>query len=105
MAATTARKHATEHRLRSTLRLCRDKVQAAPERPRFRNASPSKALTRARYAVRINNARMAELREELERREAKAVGLQAELKRATAELLAVDPDGFLRLHDVSGGVR
>lgn len=102
---------ATVGRPRSTTKPCRDssprptctsgQVRTAPTS----GQSLTKRLTHARWGLRRQTARLAELREEVDRRERAAAGYRRDVDRLRAELEATDPSALSRLHDVSGGAR
>lgn len=69
------------------------------------STSITKALTRARWGLRRQTNRIAELQAELARREARAAQYRGEVATFSEQLAEVDPDAFDSTHDVSGGAR
>ena len=65
----------------------------------------TKSLTRARWGLRCQTTRIAELEAELGRCEARADGYRADIKSVTEQLEEAQPGALLSLHDVSGGAR
>lgn len=63
----------------------------------------TKRLSHARWGLRRQRNRLAELRSELARREARQAQYTAEAEAARAQLEAIAPDALASLHDVSGG--
>jgi len=86
---------------RPTDRPCSDIRKKA--RPATSNLT--KSLTRARWGLRRQTTRIAELRAELERREARAAQYRGQVATFSEQLAEVDPDALDSTHDVSGGAR
>lgn len=80
--------------------LCSDNARTA-----IPTLSLSKRLSHARWGLRMQTRRLAELTQEVERREARAAAYRADVQRLSAELEDADPAAMAALHDVSGGAR
>ncbi|MCG8590670.1 MAG: hypothetical protein MJE66_15370 [Proteobacteria bacterium] len=93
-------RRATAPTSRPTTVLCSDTTRTG-----LPTLSLSKRLSHARWGLRMQTRRLAELTQEVERREARAAAYRADVQRLSAELEAADPAAMAALHDVSGGAR